>query len=800
MVDDTLKRELREKDKCNIVEFYPDKVPDIVAGTNVLRPLQSEKEFEKLLESENWGITSTIESSIILTDLDTTDYDRKFNKLFTRSRRSYKDNNYINSKHGILRVTDAQHDWCVKFTKTYHDPGNLELFAEKQNMIVAGTYNSKKEHELEKDEKMPVSTWNNTDDTINSPIISITKKELDELFAGKIKSNKILNYVDSTFSNDSSLKDYNNYDLGELLRGKFTKGFRRRKLNSTYGKLRRERWSIKHCSKEILKINSELDAPLTDKEMRYILKNAENFYQNTILPSLNIDNNTIEKVEKEQEGAEKKETRGRKKKTYEEIGKNDDLENNDDSKKKTLDVSKIKNAKGGFTLTEFTDLMISKYHFATMTDTSEVFFYEDGGYVAEGEIIVKQICEYTIIGCKNDDVSEVLEKVRRRTYHKRSEFDNFKDGFLNFTNCRLDPITKEIREYSHKDLVLTRLPIKYDPKAKCPKIMKFLKQCLPNNHDRHNTLEELASTLLPELKLEKAYMHLGDGGNGKSTWFNVIEHFLGKENHSSLSIHDMIHDKFKRPELYGVIANIYAEIAKKEIKELDIFKLIISGDSITADKKNKNPFKFNPIAKHFFSANKLPQLEEETDAVFRRFNLTMWNQQFVQEEEGTDNTTNKADLDLKYTLVTDDELSGLLNIILIIRNQLQERGRLLYSKTIKQMRHLWLSESNTITKYCGHFDVVDGWLMLRSDFLRFYRDFCLKILHESPEAELDVIKKVEKELPMCKFGRKRYAGSKNLMQVVENINFKDVLGKKVGYDSGDKAKKTSGSMTSLFNQ
>jgi len=442
---------------------------------------------------------------------------------------------------------------------------------------------------------------------------------------------------------------------------------------------------------------------------------------------------------------------------------------------------------------------MSDHHFATMTDSGQMFYYDNGMYVEEGEIIIKKICEASIPDCKKDMVKEIIEKVKRRTYHKRKKFDNFKDGYLNLKNCRLNLETMEKKDYTYEDLILTKLPVIYDKSKKCPNMMKFLKECLPNNHDRHSKLEHVASTLLPDLKLEKAYMDLGGGANGKSTFFYMLQCFLGDNNYSSISIHDMLHDKFKKPELFGVIANIYSEISKKEIKELEIFKLIVSGDSITADKKNLHPFKFNPIAKHFFSANRLPQIEEDTDAVFRRFEITMWNQQFVQEEKGISETTHRADLDLKYKITTPGELSGLLNIILIVMRQLSKRKKLLYSKSIKEMRKIWKSESDTVTKYCDHFEVEDGWIMLRSDFMRYYRELCLKMLHEAPEPEQDVIKKTEITMPVCVFIRERYNGSKNLMQVVRNIKFKDSLGMRVGYDSGIKAKKTASSSETLFS-
>ena len=444
-------------------------------------------------------------------------------------------------------------------------------------------------------------------------------------------------------------------------------------------------------------------------------------------------------------------------------------------------------------------MIISKYHFKYFSASKEILYYEDNGYKFEGEDIIRQLCEYTIDEVTDGMVSEIENKVKRRTLVKQDDFDNFKDGFINFNNFRLNPETKEQREYSHKDLVLTKLPINYDPKAKCPKIMKFLKECVPDPHDRHSVLEHLAACLLLELKLEKAVMYLGGGGNGKGTWFNVIDKFLGNENISNLSIDEMIHDRFKVADLFGKILNMYAEIGKKAIKELARFKLIVSGDTITVEHKGIKPFKIKPRARHIFSLNKLPELDEETDAVFRRFELIKWNQKFVdsKKREVDDETTKDADLDLEYTLVTDEELSGLLNIILKVRRDLKNRKRFLYSKSIEEMRNLWKSESDSVTKFAKNcLDVSDGWIMLRSDLYRHYRTFCKDYLKEEFENDPDFMQKIKKSI-YCQFQRVRYSGA--VSQCVLGVKFKDSLGIVAGYSKGMAPKKSASDLGNLFD-
>jgi len=183
MVDDTSKSEFREGE-CSIVEFYENKTPVINSGSHNLKPLQSDVEFSKLSNTTRWGVTQSPDSNVLIFDQDDKSNNPKLNRLFNRSRRSFKKGEFINSKHGFVQVTDATHEDCVRFAKEFHTPGGLEIFAEKQNVIFAGMYDAKKDRDLDDGEEMPHSTWSNTDDSVTSAIIKMTKKELGEIFVG----------------------------------------------------------------------------------------------------------------------------------------------------------------------------------------------------------------------------------------------------------------------------------------------------------------------------------------------------------------------------------------------------------------------------------------------------------------------------------------------------------------------------------------------------------------------------------------------------------------------------------------
>ena len=151
MTDDTLKQQFRDSN-CVIVAVADDKRILIPYGTELLTITQSELEFNKLLSVENWAVIGTTKSNILLFDLDKKDYDPKLNRFFNRIRRSFKEGNFIQSHHGFIKITDADHSWCKEFEKRYHNKIGMEIYADNHWVIFAGTYNSKKINDLVKDE------------------------------------------------------------------------------------------------------------------------------------------------------------------------------------------------------------------------------------------------------------------------------------------------------------------------------------------------------------------------------------------------------------------------------------------------------------------------------------------------------------------------------------------------------------------------------------------------------------------------------------------------------------------------
>jgi hypothetical protein len=105
---------------------------------------------------------------------------------------------------------------------------------------------------------------------------------------------------------------------------------------------------------------------------------------------------------------------------------------------------------------EFIDELKNKYHFKTLKDTQEIWYYDDvrGTYLTNGEVIIKAALE-SEIGSEltNKEVSETLGHIQRSTYFDRSGFNpdlewiGCCDCMLNLRTGDTHPFSPDFFEY-----------------------------------------------------------------------------------------------------------------------------------------------------------------------------------------------------------------------------------------------------------------------------------------------------------------------------------------------------------------
>ena len=253
---------------------------------------------------------------------------------------------------------------------------------------------------------------------------------------------------------------------------------------------------------------------------------------------------------------------------------------------------------------------------------------------------------------------------------------------INVANGRLKFVPKkqgrgfrvEFLPHSPDFLSVVQLPVSYDKTATCPRIERFVQDVFPQSAQA--VAWELAGILMvPDTSLQKATLIVGEGGNGKSTYLNLLKAFLNPENVSELSLQRIEAEKFARGRLLGKLVNICGDLPPTQLRESSTFKRITGGDSIEAEYKFGKSFEFVPYARLMFSANSYPKSLDASTAYFDRWAVIPFERRFRDTSQEVKQTTLLASL----TLAT--ELSGLLNRAIEGLNFLRMQGNRLTDAT-----------------------------------------------------------------------------------------------------------------------
>jgi len=339
--------------------------------------------------------------------------------------------------------------------------------------------------------------------------------------------------------------------------------------------------------------------------------------------------------------------------------------------------------------------LLENYNFLTMTDTSEIYVYDEGVYIPEGEkLIIESIRKALGEQCSTYDRNETKAIIQDATLTDRNIFNHNPEHKICVENGVLNLDTMEFSEHGPNEYFETKIPVKYEPLAECPSIDKFHSEIVDETDVQ--TLEELiAYCLYPEYPIHKAVMLIGFGGNGKSTWFNMVKTFLGKENCSGLSLQQLGNSRFATSSLLGKYANIHADIPDSSLKNTGTFKMLCGQDLIGAEIKFGKHFTFENHTKLLFSANKIPETSDDTDAFFRRWLIIVFPNKFTDEK----NAEHKADHNIIRKLTTPMELSGLLNKSLKRLSQLLGNAKFHGDKTTAEWRVDYIRKSDPITAF-----------------------------------------------------------------------------------------------------
>ena len=162
------------------------------------------------------------------------------------------------------------------------------------------------------------------------------------------------------------------------------------------------------------------------------------------------------------------------------------------------------------------------------------------------------------------------------------------------------------------------------------------------------------------------------------------------------------------------------------MKQTGKLKVLISQDKVYAERKNRDPFYFDNYAKLIFSANKFPQVSDQSDGFFRRFIIINWQRQFSPKER---------DAELSDKLRDPKELNAVFKCLVVMGNRFTQRGSFLYESTINDMRKDWLKSADPVQMFIDEMVIEDTFenasIMTKQEVYKAYLEWCtyLSLIH-----------------------------------------------------------------------
>jgi putative DNA primase/helicase len=271
------------------------------------------------------------------------------------------------------------------------------------------------------------------------------------------------------------------------------------------------------------------------------------------------------------------------------------------------------------------DFVVQACNIKRDTDSKELFFYNYAKNIyVNDEDYIKGYITRMCPSLKAFQKEETMKYIKDYLYEDSVEFNKneytvvFKNGILNLATMKLEPMTPD-----HLESI--QIEANYDPTAYSSTADEFFATATCGDKDVEQLLYEVIGyTMLKTNALAKAFVLVGAGRNGKSTFLDVIKTMLGSKNYTAISFKDLANN-FRAASLKNKLASLAGDISSQPIQESDLFKSITAYEDIQLEQKYKDSYTTKLFSTMLYSCNKLPRTPDTSDGFYRRFTIIPFN-------------------------------------------------------------------------------------------------------------------------------------------------------------------------------
>jgi putative DNA primase/helicase len=358
-------------------------------------------------------------------------------------------------------------------------------------------------------------------------------------------------------------------------------------------------------------------------------------------------------------------------------------------------------------------------HMSKNTDiffgAASYYFYEHGVYEAKDDIAAFAKARSFMVtrSAKSAEIGDA-ERQWRSLICKPVREINANPFIVNVKNGLYNVLGGSFRPHTPDYFSTVQVGADYDPNAACPQFLSFLADILPESE--HPLVQEILGYLLiPVNKAQKSFVFVGAANAGKSTLLSIAQDvLLGSENVSNIPW-QALSDRFNKAELFGKLANIFADLPSKSLDDGGMFKALTGEDYISGEKKGKDPFYFRPYARMLFSCNEMPKnFSDRSEGFYRRLLIVRFDKSVPQD---------KRDPNLREKIACERDgilmwaLEGLRRLI---------SNSYIFSETERTRSEVnrYKVESNSVLTFVDEYCAVGDGFVAREELYQKYKDFC----------------------------------------------------------------------------
>lgn len=312
-------------------------------------------------------------------------------------------------------------------------------------------------------------------------------------------------------------------------------------------------------------------------------------------------------------------------------------------------------------------------------------------------LMSKKLMDDILILAQSVKCASTIDELFDRQVYEDKDKNGDTSFLINLNNKTYDLKADCCYDHKKENYLTKILDYKYDPKAKCLRWEKFIREVLCDDKELINFIQQLVGYCLTGDSSEQYLFFLyGSGANGKSIFMRVLDELLGsyyRQSPSNLLMTSASKATIRTDiaDLKGYRVTATSETSGRRTFDPVLIKTLTGGDKVSERHLWAGHINFVNRTKIFVIGNQKPKIQDNGHAIWRRMCLIPFLHRVSKAEHETE---------LKLMRQFKKELPGILNwAIEGYRNYVKQGSTLQFPRIIKEATDTYEIDSDKVLRF-----------------------------------------------------------------------------------------------------